>query len=253
MILVVAGTVDGRNLAQYLKKQGFPVIISVTSAYGGLLAEGSANEVNVDFLTQEAFLKFLQDNEIKVVVDASHPYAVNVSKNVIEATKSLNVFYIRYEREQTLLDGYAKLYQVKDTKEAAEKAAQLGDNIFLTVGSRTLAIFKENKSLQNKRLIARVLPDINSLNICLELGFLPRDIIAMQGPFSVEMNKVMYQDFKADVVVTKDSGKTGGADTKLIAAEQLGLPIVLIERPIVDYTIVKTSFADIYKYISEVL
>lgn len=253
MILVVAGTVDGRNLAHYLKEQGLSVIISVTSAYGGLLAEGSADEVNVDFLTQEAFIEFLQDNKIKVVVDASHPYAVNVSKNVIKATIDLGIFYVRYEREQTLLDGYPKLYKVKDTQEAAQKAVQLGENIFLTVGSRTLSIFKEHQALQNKRLIARVLPDINSLNICFDLGFLPRDVIAMQGPFSVEMNKVMFQDFQADVIVTKDSGKTGGADTKLLAAEELGLPIVLIERPTVDYTVVKNSFADIYEYISEVI
>ena len=249
MILVVAGTLDGRKLAAYLKEKNIAVVISVTSGYGGLLAEQSVDEVIVDRMTESDFTRFLRVNKIEAVVDASHPYAVKVSENIMRATHANSIKYVRYERKATVLPDYSKLYLVDNAIQAAEKAAQLGDTVFLATGSRTLQDFKNSEQLKNKRVIVRILPDASSLNVCIDLNILPKDVIAMQGPFSVELNKAMFKDCNAEVIVTKDGGITGGMDSKMDAAMQLGLSVVMIKRPTIEYGNVTNSFEKIYDFI----
>lgn len=249
MILVVAGTLDGRELAAYLKEKGLVVTISVTSSYGGMLAKEAAAEVVVDFMDEKDFEAFFASKAIETVVDASHPYAANVSKNIMQAAQNSNVNYIRFERANTEIPVYEKLYFVDNTEQAAQKAAALGKTIFLTTGSRALPIFKGSPALKTKRVIVRVLPDIGSLQVCNELGILPKDIIAMQGPFSKELNKAMFEAYGAQVIVSKDSGKTGGVDSKLEAAMELGLAVVIIKRPNLDYKNMTGDFNQVYQYI----
>ena len=245
MILVVAGTRDGRELAGYLKKSGFDVLVSVTSSYGGELAKSSVDEISVDFMDEQGFADIFKSRSIVAAIDASHPYAVNVSENLIKAAKIANIKCIRYEREKTDIPDYDKLYLAGDFSGAAVKAAELGDTIFFSTGSKTVPVFKNSAALKDKRTVFRILPDRTSLEICFENNVSPRDIIAMQGPFSVSINKAMLEETGADVLVSKDSGKTGGADTKIIAAIELGLPVVLIKRPAISYEVVAYEFSDI--------
>ncbi|MBR6267087.1 MAG: precorrin-6A/cobalt-precorrin-6A reductase, partial [Selenomonadaceae bacterium] len=86
---------------------------------------------------------------------------------------------------------------------------------------------------------------------CEKLGFTPKQIIAMQGPFSQTLNEAMFKQYDAQVIVTKNSGTIGGADTKFAAAEALGLPIVLIDRPKVTYGQVARSFEDVLAFIRQ--
>ena len=83
---------------------------------------------------------------------------------------------------------------------------QLGENIFLTTGSNRLALFADEAKKSQKHIIARVLPAIASLEICKNAGVLPRDIVAIQGPFSEELNMALYEKYNSDVVVMKNSG-----------------------------------------------
>ena len=64
-----------------------------------------------------------------------------------------------------------------------------------------------------------------------DLNVSPKRIIAVQGPFSYDMNRIMFHDTKASVVVMKNSGLVGGADTKLQAAMDLGIHVIVIDRP----------------------
>ena len=74
-----------------------------------------------------------------------------------------------------------------------------------------------------------------SLQACANAGILPKNIIAMQGPFSQELNKAMYRQAGAEVVVMKNSGRLGGSDTKLAAAIEAGIYAVVIDRPQIKY------------------
>jgi precorrin-6A/cobalt-precorrin-6A reductase len=230
MILVLAGTQDGRELTGLLAKEGYPVMISVVTEYAReLIAEQVP--VNAAPLDQEGLVRLIRQREVSLVIDASHPYAVNASENAQKASEQVGICYVRYERPLAPLPSYERLYAVDDYIQAAETAAALGKTIFLTTGSRHLADFKGSPHLTGHRLIARVLPDPEVLTQCRELGFPPKDIIAMQGPFTYELNIALFTAYQAEVIVTKNSGSIGGSDTKFAAAVAMELPLVVIGRP----------------------
>ena len=237
MIFCIAGTGDGRTLALRLHKEHGPVLASVVSEYGEKLAQEAELPVVQTALDQVGMETFLQEQGVRLVVDASHPYADNVSRNAIAACSNLAVPYVRYERPACALPNYAKLHVAEDYEAAARLAASLGEVIFLTTGSRQLGIFRAEPFLKNKRLVARVLPEVSVLEQCRSLGFLPKDIVAMQGPFSLELNQALYRAFQAEVVVMKNSGNSGGCEEKIDAAAALGLEVVLVDRPRLAYPV----------------
>lgn len=235
MIFVAAGTQDGRELAGYLLKMGYEVVASVVSAYGeSLLKQYQGIKINCEPLDVAGFVEYFKKHHIEAFVDASHPYAVNASQNAMDACHKAGIPYIRFERPETPLK-YDKAHYVDSYEAAAKKAAKLGDSIFLTTGSRNLGVFAKAEALAGKRVICRILPEPGVVEQAISLGFTPASIVAMQGPFSLEMNKAFFQQCNTQVVVTKNSGHTGGADTKFAAAMELGLELVIIDRPKIEY------------------
>ncbi|HWR40041.1 MAG TPA: precorrin-6A reductase [Patescibacteria group bacterium] len=248
MILVIAGTRDGRELARDLTAAGYPVIVSVFSEYGKQLAAESSPAISAGALDEPGMVRLLQDKEVALVVDASHPYAVNVSHNAMAACAQTGAAYLRFEREETALPADDKIRRVADARQAAQVAAGLGNVVFLTTGSHLLPVFKAEPALADCRLIARVLPQPDVIAACSALGFAPKDLVAMQGPFSHQMNVAMFRHYGAEVVVTKNSGHTGGTDSKLTAARELGLFVVVIDRPRPDYPQLADSAAAVLAF-----
>ena len=247
MIFVIAGTEDGRELAGFLQKNNFEVTASVVSAYGKiLLSKYKGIKINDKKLDENQLAELLLNGNFKFLVDASHPYAVNISKNAMAACHKSNVKYIRYERESLPLT-YDKIFHVDNYESAAIKSSKLGKNIFLTTGSRNLKIFVD--LLKDFNLIARILPTAEVLIECEKLGLTPKNICAMQGPFSVELNIELFKHYCAEVIVTKDGGQIGGVDTKLIAAEKLNLPVVMIDRPKIFYDNVVSNFDEVLQFL----
>lgn len=252
-IFVAAGTQDGRELAGYLLSQGYGVVASVISKYGeSLLQQYQGLEINQQALDVADFVEFFCSREIAIFVDASHPYAANASENAMEACQQAGIPYVRFERPMTSLE-YDKAYYVTSYEEAAAKAAELGERIFLTTGSRNLAAFAKSPELKGREVTCRVLPEPEVLQEVRELGFTPANIVALQGPFSLELNKELYKKYGAQVVVTKNSGTTGGADTKFAAAMELGLPLVIIDRPKVDYEHEADSFSQVLAFVERLI
>ena len=255
MIFVMAGTQDGRELVKKLLEQGYDVTASVVSSYGRQLLEenqGSSLVINDEPMDEGALEAYFQAKGIHARVDASHPYAVNASKNAMQACRTVKVPYLRYERDLTQLN-YEKALIVHSYEEAAEKAAGLGKVIFLTTGSRNLSKFTTAPSLRDCRLIARVLPTAEVVSLCEELGLAPDQIVALQGPFSVALNRELFLRYGAEVIVTKNSGTLGGTDTKLQAAAELGLPLIVIDRPILDYDCLCRSFEEVQDHLQKLL
>ena len=250
-IFLIAGTEDGRKLATFLHERGLDVTASVVSDYGRKLLETCAGiKINDKPLNRDELEKFLRTGNFSVLVDASHPYAKNISTNAIDATRAAQIAYVRYERAEISF-AYEKIFHVDSYEAAAVKAAQLGKNIFLTTGSRSLKIFVESPALKDCNLTARILPTAEVLTQCEVLGLTPKQIVAMQGPFSVELNAELFRHANADVIVTKNSGQIGGADTKLQAAESLGLPVVMINRPKIFYPNVAETFDAVLNFCRE--
>jgi len=233
MILVLGGTLEGREIAGTTAGMGIKTLLSVVSGYGaGLVSDDPLVEVLVGSLDDIGIRSLLRERNVRLVIDATHPYAGMVTTMACQAAQEMQVSFIRYQRPPAAKrNGQNKKYPAVSYEEAADIAKNLGETIFLTIGSKNLKTFVEMGSKYGRRIIARVLPDARVLAECAAIGVVSRDIIAIQGPFSSEMNIAMLKEFKANVLVTKDSGKTGGTDTKLEAAECLGIPVVIVGRP----------------------
>ncbi len=246
-ILVLAGTEDGRELAGFLLSRGFDVTASVVSSYGReLLERYDGLKINARALDEKELAAYIDEHSIEAVVDASHPYAANVSLNAMKVCREKKLPCIRYERGDHELT-YEKIYHANNYETAADMASKLGRIIFLTTGSRSLRIFVER--LSDCTVIARVLPTAAVLTECERLGLTPKNIVAMLGPFNRELNVEMFRQFRAEVIVTKNSGSIGGLDEKIEAAAQLNLPVVMIDRPKISYDNVTNSFDGVMKFL----
>ena len=122
----------------------------------------------------------------------------------------------------------------------------------LTTGSKELAVFCEDEEVK-KRLVVRVLPGLESLELCKQNGLEGKQIIAMQGPFSKEMNLATIRQYHIDCLVTKESGKTGGEDTKILAAMEAGIPCYVIRKPATDEEIKEYNEEEIWNELCNLL
>jgi precorrin-6A/cobalt-precorrin-6A reductase len=253
MILMLAGTSDARALAVEIKNAGYRVVATVVT-------ESAANELNqagieteVGRLTETEMASLIQARGIKAVVDASHPFAEEASRNAINAAKKAKVPYLRYERESQTFD-YEKMIVVDSYQEAARTAASRKGTIMLTTGSKTLQIFT-NELLANPdiRLIARMLPRLDNLEKCEQLGFPQKNIVAIQGPFTREFDIALYKQYGVSVMITKESGKVGSVDQKVEAAKELGIEIIMIGRPKIDYGQIFSDFTRIIRTLDETI
>jgi precorrin-6A/cobalt-precorrin-6A reductase len=172
----------------------------------------------------------MQKDGVTKVIDATHPYAVNVSENIKKATTELGIPLEVMPQREELGGKMAELVTIANNyNDAAEILKTTQGNILLTIGSRNIDTFVE--AIDKNRLVARVLPTSDVLLKCETLGILPKNIIAMQGPFKAEMNKAIYESYQIRHMVTKDSGKIGGIEEKILPAIEKGINVIVIKRP----------------------
>ncbi|MGI6075683.1 MAG: precorrin-6A reductase [Pyramidobacter sp.] len=225
MIVLFGGTTEAR----WLLERGLPALCCVATDYGAKLLQGLKDvEVRVGRLDEAAMEALFRRENPDVVVDATHPYATEVTKNIKTACKKSGVAYLRVIRRKTPLFGDVTV--VGSPREAAELLNRSDEKVLLTVGSKELPAFA---SVANgrQRLYARVLPTSDVIAQCESLGYDAGHLIAMQGPFTAEMNRQMLAATGASVVVTKDGGDAGGMKEKLSAAQEAGARVIVIGRP----------------------
>lgn len=222
MIWIIGGTSETHELVEKLKGNK-EYIITVATPSGKEVLEDE--RVLVSRLNLEEMINFIKDNNIKNVIDMSHPYAVEVSKNAREASKICNTYYFRYLRESA------------DTKDAfvfpsinncMEFLKTIDGCVFFTTGSKNIRDF-ENVRGEN-RFIYRVLPSSESIRECDKCGLKMQDVVAILGPVSEELNTAMFKEYGADYVVMKDSGIKGGTEEKIKACKKLGIIPIVIGR-----------------------
>ena len=229
MILILGGTSDARLLAGELQAAGYDVLLSVVGDYAARLAAGDGLAVRSGAL-DEAGLERLLD-EAEAVVDATHPFAQEISASTATVAGRRGRALLRFERGAGALPE-GVLGAADATAAAALAVAQAGAGvIFLTVGSKTLAPYVSGARAANLRLVARVLPTVKSLQACAAVGLEPRDVVALQGPTSAGLDAALLRHLGATVLVTKQSGAVGGLDEKLRAAEVAGATAIVVLRP----------------------
>ncbi len=237
-VLIFAGTVEGRQIAEYLASEQVPVLVSVATAYGQQILEESfcsqskpksCMQITQGRLKQEEMETLMCQEGCELVIDATHPYAVAVSEHIQKACLKTGIPRIRLLREsETELSSDCVL--VSSAEEAVEFLKQTSGTVLLTTGSKELAVYTQLPAFA-KRLYPRFLPAPGAIEAALSLGYQPQNLICMQGPFSLEMNVAMLQQIQADWMVTKESGKAGGFAQKLEAAQKVGAKLIVIGRP----------------------
>jgi len=232
-IAVFAGTAEGRRLALELCRRGLEVWASAATGWGRELLEQRPEpnlHVREGRMDRAEMASFLREGRFFAAVDATHPYAREVSENLRAACESAYLPCLRLRREETPLSGCRV---AGDIREAARLCRQLPGNILLTTGSKELPDFCRELGgpEETARVYPRVLPMAESLTQCRQAGIPPGRIIAMQGPFSHELNLALMRQFSIAVLVTKDGGKTGGMPEKLSAAREQGAEVVALRRP----------------------
>lgn len=226
-ILLLAGTTEGRQLAQGLAHLNAEVLASVATDYGKSLLPPVENlRVRVGQLDRTGISALLEREEIDCAVDATHPYAVEATKNLASACREKGIPCYRMARE---VSDTAGCIRVAAMEEGAAFLARQEGNALLTVGSKELEWFTQAAGWR-ERYYARVLPLAASLEKCAALGFPGNRIIAMQGPFSAAFNAALLRETKSRWLVTKDSGDTGGFMEKRAGAEQAGAQVIVVGR-----------------------
>jgi len=229
MIMVLAGTKDGRQAAAALEQAGYPVLSTAVTPYGEeLLKQSVKGRVLGGALDKQQMCRLIKEQGVKMLVDATHPFALEASRNALEACARMKIFYLRYERKKVRTDYRENVIPVRDLQGAINAVKNFPGNIFLTTGSSAIPAFV--RALGAKRIVARVLPTKKALLLCETLNLTPGQIVALQGPFSQAFNKEMFLHYRAGAVVSKESGREGGLPEKIAAAAELGLPLVLIKR-----------------------
>lgn len=227
-VLIFAGTTEGRKLAEYLTGHAVRVHICVATEYGeSLLPEGENVTVSHDRMTAVQMEQFIWEFEPDYVVDATHPYADEVTRNVKKACGICGKMYLRLIRESSEADG---CIYVEDAEEAVSFLSGTSGNILAATGSKELRAYTELENYK-ERLYARVLSVADVVEKCEQLGIRGRHLICMQGPFSTELNTAMLKEYQIEWFVTKESGKAGGFPEKCEAARRAGAKLIVIGRP----------------------
>ena len=247
MIWVIGGTKDSRDFLEKIVKSTADIIVTTATEYGGKLLENLPVKTLCKKLTYSMMVDFVKENSIDKIVDLSHPYAMEVSQNAIDISKELQIEYFRFEREEIsfLPQKYIEFDNIESLVEYLEGVE---GNILVTLGSNNIPHFSELKNLKN--FYFRILPKWDMVKKCEDVGVLPKNIIAMQGPFSKNMNKAMIEQYDIKYLVTKQAGDTGGEREKIEAADEMGTDVVFLTRPKVEDP---NCYSDIDKLVKRVI
>lgn len=271
MILLIGGTSETAPLADGIAAAGYEVLVSTATDAPLAIGDHSRISRREGRLDEEGMVALAGEKGIRAIVDAAHPYAATVHAVVQRAAQRLGIPCLVFRRPEALIPdndrrtdavpaGDAALALDKsrptstvenpasaeagsikapgslvrfaaDHAQAAEMAFAFGRPVLLTTGSRNLAPYAEAARRTGLIYIVRVLDTRESLNACRAAGIPEDRIIAGRGPFSVEENLAAIRRFDIGVIVTKDSGRTGGVEAKLAAASQTHCRVIVIRRP----------------------
>lgn len=235
-VLLLAGTHEARIIAK---------IIDETSKYFLIASLAGVTKEPIKiarkmrfggFGGQSGLVKFINTNNIHCVIDATHPFATNISCNAKAVCNQLDIPYLAYERPPWKKTASDNWFEIDSENELLPYLSD-GDLVFVASGRQSVAYFK---SYKNIKLICRQIDDpglpFPHENGCYLIG---------RPPFSLESEIKLFKELNIDWLLVKNSGGSQ-SEAKLIAARELGIRVGMINRP-------KTFSGDHYNDITEVI
>jgi len=220
-LLILGGTQEGFQLAEQLAElQDIEIISSLAGRTReprtpkGALRTGG-------FGGAEGLARYLHDEGITHLVNATHPFAEHISANAIAAAGAAGIPLVRLLRPAWTPRHDDRWLAARDAREAAELCRLEGGRIFLTLGSGEIDAFAD---VRNAHFLVRMVDAPEQLPLS------DYHAIAARGPFSLQEELHLLAEHHIALVVAKNSG--GDATyAKIEAARRLGLPVIMIERP----------------------
>ena len=251
MIGFVLGTGEGRAILSHVNKYTDEIVVSTATEYGyEIYKEFKAKHFNYRPLNEDEFKDLITKFGIDTFVDASHPYACEVSKTLIKVCNDLNIEYIRYERKSYFNDlkDNENIIFIDKYEYLEELFKNIDGNILNTTGSNNALKIEGLKSEKN-RIIHRILPSPKVISRLLDNGISMENIIAIKGPFGFEINNGIIKEYKIKALITKDSGEEGGMKEKIDSALINNVKIIVIKRLEVNYGRKFNNIEEMIKFI----
>ena len=214
MILVFGGTTEGRKAVEVLEESGSPYFYSTkTGEQDIILHHGQRIDGALD---EETMCAFCQAQNIRLIVDAAHPFASQLHQTIIQVSEDLNIPAIRYERiyperdpEITWIDDYSQI--PRDIR-----------SLLATTGVQSISKLKPLEA-EGIRIYYRILQRESSIALALKQGASPEQLCYYEDPQDIPV--------EAEAILLKESGLSGGFPEKVEAAKAKGMRIIALKRP----------------------
>lgn len=221
-LLVLGGTAEAGALARALAGDGTVApVVSLAGRTESPVLPPVPHRVG-GFGGASGLAHYLAEHRVQAVVDATHPFASRIAVNAVEACSIADVPLAILTRPPWTARPGDRWTGVASLQAAARALGTAPRRVFLTTGRLGLATFKT--AARHRYLIRTIDPP--------DPADLPPDhaLVSGRGPFAIEAELALMRRERIDVLVTKNSGGRAGS-AKLEAARELGLPVILVERP----------------------
>lgn len=220
-LLILGGTTEGRSLCRAVAEAGLAGTVSMAGRVERPAPQGVPMRVG-GFGGAEGLAQYLRANGITHVIDATHPFAAQMSRNAIAACAQTGTPLVALTRAPWQPQPGDRWTRVRDVAAAVRALEGPPKRVLLAVGRMHLADFAANP--QHHYLLRLVDPP------AAPPGFPDATVIVDRGPFTEAGDRALLAQHRIDLVVSKNAGGTG-AQAKLLAARALGLPVLMIDRP----------------------
>ena len=238
MIYVIGGTHECRQICEMLKHHNLPFILSVATKLGEETYGHYADRLIVKRLDAVSMEALIRQEKINWMIDASHPHAAIVSQQAIEATEKTGIAYTRFVRKTQMDDVSYGIFFENDEEALSYLSRQQGQ--VMVTGSKALK--EAIKIIGISRIVARVVPSTESLHHCEVLGLKTNQIIALLGPFSIEMNRLLLKTYHISYLMFKEGGEGSGYIEKLKACALENVKAIVVKVPHIKYREVTESY-----------
>jgi precorrin-6A/cobalt-precorrin-6A reductase len=238
-VLLLGGTTEAAAMARALADAGLEAVYSYAGRTESPVAQPLPVRVG-GFGGVEGLVAYLKAERITHLVDATHPFAARMSCNAVAACGEAGVPLIALERAPWQAGTGDRWTHVPDLAGAVAALGEAPRRVFLAIGRQTLAAFAS--APQHHFLLRLVDPPTEPLP-------LPRsELVIARGPFTLEGDRALLAGHRIQVIVAKNAGGAG-AEAKLVAARELALPVILIDRPLVPKRRVARTVADVMAWL----
>lgn len=223
-LLILGGTGDAVKLASLaINLSGLAVVTSLagrTSAPTSLVGDVRSG----GFGGAAGLCTYLQTEQIDLLIDATHPFAAQISRNAASSATLVGVPRLMLIRPGWARSPEDNWIEVESIEAAVQVIPACAQRIFVTIGRQQLAPFA---TLTDRWCLMRSIdpPDLTT-------PLPPGKLLLDRGPFNLERERELLREYQIQAIVSKNSG--GDATyAKIIAARELGLPVIMVQRPIV--------------------